>query len=168
MLLAANGDIISSDIAGGICGNLSVGEMYGCSFTGTVKGAKAGGISGNAGQYTKISQCFFAGDVQGKDSAAGICGMSGTVKDNINHCISIATIDIAENDGNLAGITNSGDIDTTNCYFNNDICKADDERNLGRTTLQLTSSSFFEELKTNGFNTDPCAGNEYGDSEACP
>ena len=153
LLLAANGDIVSSDIAGGICGNLSAGEIYGCSFTGTVKGYTAGGICGNAGQDTKISQCFFAGDVQGS-SAAGICGRSGAVKDNINHCISIATIDTAENDGYLAGITNSGDIDATNCYFNNDICKVDDERNLGRTTLQLTSSSFFGELKTNGFNTE--------------
>lgn len=58
MLLAANGAIVSSDIAGGICGNLSVGEIYGCSFTGTVKGHTAGGICGNAGQNTIISQCF--------------------------------------------------------------------------------------------------------------
>lgn len=43
MLLAANGDIVSSDKAGGICGYLSVGEIYGCSFTGTVKGSGAGG-----------------------------------------------------------------------------------------------------------------------------
>lgn len=155
MLLAANGVIASNAEAGGICGDLSVGEIYGCSFTGTVKGYTAGGICGNAGQNTIISQCFFAGDVQGKDSAAGICGMSGTVKDNINHCISIATIDTAKNDGYLAGITNSGDIDATNCYFNNDICKADDERNLGRTTLQLTSPDFFEKLiKDEGFNPD--------------
>lgn len=155
MLLAANGVIASNAEAGGICGDLSVGEIYGCSFTGTVKGYTAGGICGNAGQNTIISQCFFAGDVQGKDSAAGICGMSGTVKDNINHCISIATIDTAKNDGYLAGITNSGDIDATNCYFNNDICKADDECNLGRTTLQLTSPDFFEKLiKGEGFNPD--------------
>ena len=153
ILLAANGDIVSSFFdAGGICGNLSVGEIYGCSFTGTVKGARAGGISGSVGQKAMISQCFFTGDVQGKDSAAGICGMSGAVKDNINHCISIATIDTAENDGYLAGITNSGDIDATNCYFNNDICKVDDERNLGRTTLQLASSGFFKELETKGFD----------------
>lgn len=151
MLLAANGDIVSSDMVGGICGNLSAGEIYGCSFTGTVKGYTAGGICGNAGQDTKISQCFFAGDVQGS-SAAGICGRSGAVVDIINYCISIATIDTAENDAYLAGITNSQDYGVTNCYFNNDICKADDERNLGRTTLQLTSSSFFKELKDNGFD----------------
>ena len=72
MLLAANGVIASNTEAGGICESLSVGEIYGCSFTGTVKGYTAGGICGNVGQYTKISQCFFAGDVQGKDSAAGI------------------------------------------------------------------------------------------------
>ena len=155
ILLAANGDIVSSFFdAGGICGNLSVGEIYGCSFTGTVKGARAGGISGSVGQKAMISQCFFTGDVQGRSAAAGICGMSGAVKDNINHCISIATIDTAKNDADLAGITNSRDLDATNCYFNKDICKADDKRNLGRTTLQLTSSSFFEELKTNGFNTE--------------
>lgn len=153
MLLAANGDIVTSYFAtGGICGDLSAGEIYGCSFTGTVKGSMVGGISGVAGQHTMISQCFFEGDVQGSHAAAGICGMSGAVVGIINHCISIATIDTAGNDAYLAGITNSGDSDATNCYFNEDICKADDEGNLGRTTLQLTSSSFFKELKDNGFD----------------
>lgn len=153
MLLAANGDIVTSYFAtGGICGNLSAGEIYGCSFTGTVKGSMVGGISGAAGQHTMISQCFFEGDVQGSHAAAGICGMSGTVVGSINHCISIATIDTAENDAYLAGITNSRDSDATNCYFNKDICKADDECNLGCTTLQLTSFSFFKELKDNGFD----------------
>lgn len=153
MLLAANGVIASNAEAGGICGNLFVGEIYGCSFTGTVKGSMVGGISGVAGQHTMISQCFFEGDVQGSHAAAGICGMSGAVAGIINHCISIATIDTAGNDAYLAGITNSRDSDATNCYFNNDICKADDEHNLGRTTLQLTSSGFFKELKDNGFDS---------------
>lgn len=152
LLLAANGDIVSSySETGGICGNLSAGEIYGCSFTGTVKGYTAGGICGNAGQDTKISQCFFAGDVQGS-SAAGICGRSGAVVDIINHCISIATIDTAENDAYLAGITNSQDYGVTNCYFNNDICNVEDKYQLGRSTQQLTSSSFFKELKDNGFD----------------
>lgn len=150
LLLAANGDIVSSySETGGICGNLSVGEIYGCSFTGTVKGHTAGGICGNAGQGTMISQCFFEGDVQGRSAAAGICGNSPFTV--IDHCISIAAI---AGDGDRAGIVYSGDRGATNCYFNKDICKTDDERNLGRTTLQLTSSSFFEELKTNGFNTE--------------
>jgi len=150
MLLAANGAIVSSDIAGGICGNLSVGEIYGCSFTGTVKGHTAGGICGNAGQGTMISQCFFEGDVQGRSAAAGICGNSQFTV--IDHCISIAAI---AGDGDRAGIVYSGDRGATNCYFNNDICKADDERNLGRTTLQLTSPDFFEKLiKDEDFNPD--------------
>lgn len=152
LLLAANGDIVSSySETGGICGNLSAGEIYGCSFTGTVKGYTAGGICGNAGQDTKISQCFFAGDVQGS-SAAGICGRSGAVVDIINHCISIATIDTAGNDAYLAGITNSQDYGVTNCYFNNDICNVEDKYQLGRSTQQLTSSSFFKGLKDNGFD----------------
>lgn len=71
----------------------------------------------------------------------------------LNHCISIATIDITENDSNLAGITNSRDYGVTNCYFNNDICNVEDTYKLGCTTLQLTSSSFFKELKDNGFDT---------------
>lgn len=151
MLLAANGVIVSTSNTetGGICGNLSVGEIYGCSFTGTVKGYTAGGICSNAGQNTIISQCFFAGDVQGEYYAAGICGYSPFKV--IDHCISIAAV---TSDKDCAGIVNSGDYGTTNCYFNNDICKADDKRNLGRTTLQLTSSSFFEELKTYDFNTE--------------
>lgn len=149
MLLAANGDIVSSYCeTGGICGNLSAGEIYGCSFTGTVKGSMVGGISGVGGQYTMISQCFFEGDVQGKDSAAGICGKSPSQV--IDHCISIAAVTSGKD---CAGIVNSGDYGTTNCYFNNDICKADDEHNLGRTTLQLTSSGFFKELKDNGFDS---------------
>lgn len=153
MLLAANGDIVSSYCeTGGICGNLSAGEIYGCSFTGTVKGAEAGGISGNAGQYTKISQCFFAGDVQGKYNAAGICGYSPFQV--IDHCISIAAV---TSDEHCAGIVNSGYYGTTNCYFNNDVydVKEEEEGKGGRSTLQLTSPDFFEKLiKDEGFNPD--------------
>lgn len=152
MLLAANGAIVSSDIAGGICGNLSVGEIYGCSFTGTVKGHTAGGICGNAGQGTVISQCFFEGDVQGKDSAAGICGKSPSQV--IDHCISIAAVTSGKD---CAGIVNSGDYGTTNCYFNNDVydVKEEEEGKRGRSTLQLTSPDFFEKLiKDEGFNPD--------------
>lgn len=151
MLLAVNGEIdLGNNDAGGICGNLSYGEIYGCSFIGTVKGATVGGICAHVGSG-KISQCFFAGDLQGRNATAGICGMGGNVG-GINHCISIATIDITENDGNLAGITNSRDYGVTNCYFNNDICNVEDTYKLGSTTLQLTSSSFFKELKDNGFD----------------
>lgn len=152
MLLAANGVIASNAEAGGICGNLFVGEIYGCSFTGTVKGAEAGGICGNVGQYTKISQCFFAGDVQGKDSAAGICGYSPFKV--IDHCISIAAV---TSDEDCAGIVNSGDYGTTNCYFNNDVydVKEEEEGKRGRSTLQLTSPDFFEKLiKDEDFNPD--------------
>lgn len=152
MLLAANGVIASNNEAGGICGNLSVGEIYGCSFTGTVKGTEAGGISGNAGQYTKISQCFFAGDVQGKYNAAGICGYSPFQV--IDHCISIAAV---TSDEHCAGIVNSGYYGTTNCYFNNDVydVKEEEEGKRGRSTLQLSSPDFFEKLiKDEGFNPD--------------
>lgn len=152
MLLAANGVIASNAEAGGICGNLFVGEIYGCSFTGTVKGAEAGGISGNAGQYTKISQCFFAGDVQGKYNAAGICGYSPFKV--IDHCISIAAV---TSDKYCAGIVSGGDYDTTNCYFNNDVyyVKEEEEGKRGRSTLQLTSPDFFEKLiKDEDFNPD--------------
>lgn len=154
MLLAANGVIVSTSNTetGGICGNLSVGEIYGCSFTGTVKGYTAGGICGNVGQYTKISQCFFAGDVQGKDSAAGICGYSPFKV--IDHCISIAAV---TSDEDCAGIVNSGDYGTTNCYFNNDVydVKEEEEGKRGRSTLQLTSPDFFEKLiKDEDFNPD--------------
>lgn len=152
MLLAANGVIASNAEAGGICGNLFVGEIYGCSFTGTVKGAEAGGISGNAGQYTKISQCFFAGDVQGKYNAAGICGYSPFQV--IDHCISIAAV---TSDEHCAGIVNSGYYGTTNCYFNNDVydVKEEEEGKRGRSTLQLSSPGFFEKLiKDEGFNPD--------------
>lgn len=102
MLLAANGVIASNNAAGGICGYLLKGEIYGCSFIGTVKGGTAGGICSQSGVYNKISQCFFAGDVQGKNSAAGICGKSGT----IDYCISIGNV---KGNGELAGISNNGD-----------------------------------------------------------
>ena len=58
MLLAANGVIASNNAAGGICGYLLKGEIYGCSFIGTVKGGTAGGICSQSGVYNKISQCF--------------------------------------------------------------------------------------------------------------
>ena len=110
------------------------------------------GISGNAGQYTKISQCFFAGDVQGKYNAAGICGYSPFKV--IDHCISIAAV---TSDKYCAGIVSGGDYGTTNCYFNNDVyyVKEEEEGKRGRSTLQLTSPDFFEKLiKGEGFNPD--------------
>lgn len=147
MLLAANGVIASNNEAGGICGYLRNGEIYGCSFIGTVKGGTAGGICSQSGVYNKISQCFFAGDVQGEHYAAGICGYSPLKV--IDHCISIGNV---KGNGELAGISNSGDPDPENCYFNNDICNVKDDCDLGHSTLQLTSSSFFIELKDNGFD----------------
>ena len=147
MLLAANGDIVSSDKAGGICGYLSVGEIYGCSFTGTVKGSGAGGICGMSGAYDKISQCFFAGEVQGGSGTAGICGVGGTM----DHCISIGTI----TGDNRAGISIGGEHNAENCYFNSDVCdvKEEEEGKRGRSTLQLTSPDFFTTLINNqGFD----------------
>lgn len=147
MLLAANGDIVSSDKAGGICGYLSAGEIYGCSFTGTVKGSGAGGICGMSGAYDKISQCFFAGEVQGGSGTAGICGVDGTM----DHCISIGTI----TGDNRAGISIGGEHNAENCYFNSDVCdvKEEEEGKRGRSTLQLTSPDFFTTLINNqGFD----------------
>lgn len=143
MLLAANGDIVSSDKAGGICGYLSAGEIYGCSFTGTVKGSGAGGICGMSGAYDKISQCFFAGKVQGGSGTAGICGVDGTM----DHCISIGTI----TGDNRAGISIGGEHNAENCYFNSDVCdvKEEEEGKRGRSTLQLTSPDFFTTLINN-------------------
>lgn len=95
---------------------------------------------------------LFAGDVQGKDSAAGICGYSPFKV--IDHCISIAAV---TSDEDCAGIVNSGDYGTTNCYFNNDVydVKEEEEGKRGRSTLQLTSPDFFEKLiKDEDFNPD--------------
>lgn len=90
--------------------------------------------------------------MQGKDSAAGICGKSPSQV--IDHCISIAAVTSGKD---CAGIVNSGDYGTTNCYFNNDVydVKEEEEGKRGRSTLQLTSPDFFEKLiKDEGFNPD--------------
>lgn len=71
--------------------------------------------------------------------------MGGT----IDHCISIGNV---KGNGELAGISNSGDPNPEKCYFNKDICNVKDDCDLGHSTLQLTSSSFFKELKDNGFD----------------
>ena len=60
-------------------------------------------------------------------------------------------------DEDCAGIVNSGDYGTTNCYFNNDVydVKEEEEGKRGRSTLQLTSPDFFEKLiKDEDFNPD--------------
>lgn len=86
------------------------------------------------------------------ESAAGICGYSPFKV--IDHCISIAAV---TSDEDCAGIVNSGDYGTTNCYFNNDVydVKEEEEGKRGRSTLQLTSPDFFEKLiKDEDFNPD--------------
>ena len=66
---AANGVIVSTSNTetGGICGNLSVGEIYGCSFyrNGT-KGYTAGGICSKCRTKHYNFPVLFAGDVQGE------------------------------------------------------------------------------------------------------
>lgn len=100
-----------------------------------------------SGAYDKISQCFFAGEVQGGSGTAGICGVGGTM----DHCISIGTI----TGDNRAGISIGGEHNAENCYFNSDVCdvKEEEEGKRGRSTLQLTSPDFFTTLINNqGFD----------------
>ena len=107
--LSVSGEItVNADSVGGIAGYID-GKITGCSFIGNISGGDdVGGIAGQAGLNSKISQCMNKSIVQGRQNAGGIAGSVsyGTVSECINTG-SIGKEGITTNAGGIAGyITN--------------------------------------------------------------
>ena len=113
---------------GGICGNLSYGNIENCMVTGDISGGShVGGIVGyssnNSNVISNISQCASSGNIiANSGSVGGILGSSSSYYCIVENCYSIANV---KGEGSYSSrVCGIGGSDA-NCYFAGTISGAD-------------------------------------------
>lgn len=108
---------------GGICGNLSYGNIENCMVTGDISGGQyVGGVVGYS-DYSSISQCASSGNIIATNAkVGGILGGCYYKSCSIENCYSIANVK-AEGSYNLDAYGIGGSAE--NCYFAGTISGAD-------------------------------------------
>lgn len=108
---------------GGICGNLSYGNIENCMVTGDISGdTYVGGVVGYS-DYSSISQCASSGNIIATNAeVGGILGDCYYKSCSIENCYSIANVK-AEGSYNLDAYGIGGSAE--NCYFAGTISGAD-------------------------------------------
>lgn len=108
---------------GGICGNLSYGNIENCMVTGDISGdTYVGGVVGYS-DYSSISQCASSGNIIATNAeVGGILGGCYYKSCSIENCYSIANVK-AEGSYNLDAYGIGGSAE--NCYFAGTISGAD-------------------------------------------
>lgn len=113
---------------GGICGNLSRGDIENCMVTGDIRGGTfVGGIVGyssnNSNVISNISQCASSGNIiANSGSVGGILGSSRSYYCIVENCYSIANV---KGEGSYSSrVCGIGGSDA-NCYFAGTISGAD-------------------------------------------
>lgn len=113
---------------GGICGNLSRGDIENCMVTGDIRGGTfVGGIVGyssnNSNVISNISQCASSGNIiANSGSVGGIFGSSSSYYCIVENCYSIANV---KGEGSYSSrVCGIGGSDA-NCYFAGTISGAD-------------------------------------------
>ncbi len=103
--LSVSGEItVNADSVGGIAGYIE-GKVTGCSFAGTISGKDdVGGIAGQSGLNSNISQCMNKSTVQGSQNVGGIAGSVsyGTVSECVNNG-TVGKEGVTVNAGGIAG-----------------------------------------------------------------
>lgn len=109
---------------GGICGNLSYGNIENCMVTGDISGGQyVGGVVGYSNDYSSISQCASSGNIIATNAeVGGILGGCYYESCSIENCYSIANVK-AEGSYNLDAYGIGGSAE--NCYFAGTISGAD-------------------------------------------
>lgn len=108
---------------GGICGNLSYGNIENCMVTGDISGGQyVGGVVGYS-DYSSISQCASSGNIIANHGSVG--GILGSYYEScsIENCYSIANVK-TEYSSTVYGIGGSAE----NCYFAGTISGTDVNR----------------------------------------
>ena len=161
MFLSVEGDITCTETnksvnIGGICGyNVGGGEIYGCSFEGTLRNegnSSAGGICGN--NYGEIVYCYAFADVYSNYHAGGICGQENGSY-SLNSCYFVGNVTGGTKD-KTGAITGNNSQQTSYCYYDKERCNASDERSkiTGKTTQELCEmtniAGFTDKLWTAG------------------
>lgn len=117
--------ITGGNRVGGICGNLSYGNIENCMVTGDIIGDEyVGGIVGGYNSnYSSISQCASSGNIiANSGSVGGILGSSSSYYCIVENCYSIANV---KGEGSYSSrVCGIGGSDA-NCYFAGTISGAD-------------------------------------------
>ena len=146
-LAVEGGNVTGGSYVGGICGQ-NEGEIYACSFDGTVSGNNfVGGICGRNEYSGEISNCFNSGNVNGSVNVGGVCGLQNE-RSSISYCISVGTVTGVGYVGGVLG-ENQGSSATINyCYFDNSVCKLENELSVGNMNLVESSKLYVNRSNT--------------------
>ncbi len=171
MFLSVEGDIRCTEEStsvniGGICGyNDNGGNIYDCSFEGTVRNegnSKAGGICGV--NYGQIVRCYAFADVYSRAYyAGGICGESSDTVQSLNSCYFVGNV-IGGKEDQTGAITGNNIQNASYCYYDKERCNASDKnsKETGKTTQELceTKNLFSDDFWIEGsFTATADAGN---------
>ena len=146
-LAVEGGNVTGGSYVGGICGE-NEGTIYACSFDGTVSGNNSVGVICGQNEYSgEISNCFNSGNVNGSVSVGGVCGLQNG-RSSISYCISVGTVTGVGYVGGVLG-ENQGSSATINyCYFDNSVCKLEDELSVGNMNLVESSKLYVNRSDT--------------------
>lgn len=134
--------ITGGGCVGGICGNLSYGNIENCMVTGDISGADhVGGIVGDNSNYSSISQCASSGNIMANSgSVGGILGYQYN-SCSIENCYSIANVKAESSYSYVYGIGGYAE----NCYFAGTISGGNYVYPIGR----YNTNSYYDYEKTN-------------------
>lgn len=129
---------------GGICGNLSYGNIENCMVTGDISGGQyVGGVVGYS-DYSSISQCASSGNIIATNAeVGGILGGCYYKSCSIENCYSIANVK-AEGSYNLDAYGIGGSAE--NCYFAGTISGT--EMNRVYPIGKYNTNSYYDSEKT--------------------
>lgn len=147
--------------AGGIAAKVSRGTIQNCHVRNTkivqtipnnnrpgssASAACLGGIAGYVEYTSKIINCTFEGEVNGKNSVGGVIGFSDSINSEIVTIVNCANYGKIENGksatGGIAGWICKADV--KNCFNTGEVIAASNTENVGALAGKTNSSSVFE------------------------
>ena len=166
---------VSGETVGGIAG-YNDGDYKGnatianCFNTGRIVGASlAGGVAGRSyaeeNSSTTITDCYNLGAVSDSDDFAEIGGIVGGNNNSDMNNANMATVTNCYNAGAVTatcsytlvgGVAGSNDGVVQNCYYDRNVCSADDDFGTALTTAQMTAGTYSDQTVTNmpGFSSE--------------
>lgn len=127
---------------GGICGNLSYGNIENCMVTGDISGGQyVGGVVGYS-DYSSISQCASSGNIIATNAeVGGILGGCYYKSCSIKNCYSIANV---KTEGSYSSSVYGIGYSAENCYFAGTISDTGDVYPIG----VYNTNSYYDSEKT--------------------
>lgn len=129
---------------GGICGNLSYGNIENCMVTGDISGYQyVGGIVGDDNGKSSVSQCASSGNIIAIDGNVGGIAGNNSQSCYINNCYSIANV---KAEGSYYSYAYGIGYFADNCYFAGTISST--EMNRVAPIASSYSNSYYDSEKT--------------------